>query len=99
MNFNRMFYRFRHLGVGVGVGVGASLVGYKYMIQPPKTEIKKVVLSDRVEWINYKNELHRKDGPAIEDADGYKAWYAYACYHSLNYSFPLLRSVTLVVPR
>jgi hypothetical protein len=24
---------------------------------------------------NEKNELHREDGPAIEDADGYKGWY------------------------
>jgi hypothetical protein len=24
-------------------------------------------------WLN--DELHREDGPAVEDANGYKAWY------------------------
>jgi len=26
-------------------------------------------------WYNSKGKLHRKDGPAIEWTDGYKAWY------------------------
>jgi len=28
--------------------------------------------------------LHRRDGPAIEDADGYKAWYVNDKLHRLN---------------
>jgi len=26
-------------------------------------------------WYNETGELHREDGPAVERADGYKAWY------------------------
>ena len=26
-------------------------------------------------WYNKSNKLHREDGPAVEYADGYKAWY------------------------
>ena len=28
-----------------------------------------------IRWYNDKEKLHRLDGPAIEEANGYKAWY------------------------
>ena len=33
------------------------------------------VYKDRTEWLNENGNLHRTDGPAIEWADGAKAWY------------------------
>jgi len=32
-------------------------------------------LSNSRRWYNKDRQLHRKDGPAVEDDDGYKAWY------------------------
>jgi hypothetical protein len=34
-----------------------------------------------IEWRNSDGKLHRKDGPAIERADGTKAWYVNGKYH------------------
>ena len=33
------------------------------------------VFSDKTEWYNKERKFHREDGPAIEWADGQKAWY------------------------
>jgi len=35
-------------------------------------------------WRNEARELHREDGPAIEHADGYKAWYVNGQCHRLD---------------
>jgi hypothetical protein len=35
----------------------------------------KKILSDRIEYRDEKGNLHREDGPAIEFANGTKAWY------------------------
>ena len=32
-------------------------------------------------WCNYKNELHRENGPAYESANGHKAWYFHGKRH------------------
>lgn len=37
-----------------------------------------------IRWYNEKNQLHRLDGPAIEDADGYKAWLVEGKLHRLD---------------
>ena len=39
--------------------------------------------NDRI-WLNNKDELHRVDGPAIEYADGSKAWYKNGELHRVN---------------
>jgi hypothetical protein len=44
--------------------------------------IKKKVLSNRVEYRNDKNELHREDGPAVEYYGGKKLWYINGVYYS-----------------
>jgi len=36
------------------------------------------------QWYNSKGKLHRKDGPAVEYADGYKAWYINGKRHREN---------------
>lgn len=36
---------------------------------------KNVTESGGVYWTNYKGQLHRIDGPAIESHDGIKEWY------------------------
>ena len=33
------------------------------------------VYEDRTEWFNEQGQFHREDGPTIEYADGYKAWW------------------------
>jgi hypothetical protein len=44
------------------------------------SEIIKTVLSDRAEWSrNY--QLHRLDGPAVEQNDGDKYWYQHGQLH------------------
>jgi hypothetical protein len=35
-------------------------------------------------WYNEKNYLHRLDGPAVEYANGYKAWLVEGKYHRLD---------------
>ena len=35
-------------------------------------------------WRNEAGELHREDGPAVERADGYKAWYVNGQRHRLD---------------
>ena len=35
-------------------------------------------------WKNHKGQLHRIDGPAIEDADGTKTWYVDGKLHRIN---------------
>ena len=37
-----------------------------------------------IHWYNDKDEYHRLDGPAIEYADGYKAWLVEGKYHRLD---------------
>ena len=37
-----------------------------------------------IRWYNDKHELHRLDGPAVEYADGYKAWYVEGKLHRLD---------------
>lgn len=37
-----------------------------------------------IRWYNDKNQLHRLDGPAIEGANGYKAWYVEGKCHRLD---------------
>ena len=37
-----------------------------------------------IRWYNDKNQLHRLDGPAIEGANGYKAWWVEDKRHRLN---------------
>ena len=32
-------------------------------------------------WSNKDKQLHREDGPAVEFASGYKAWYINGLYH------------------
>lgn len=41
--------------------------------------------SNRIEWRNEQDELHRVDGPAIEFLNGGKQWYVHA------YAFTLPR--------
>ena len=36
------------------------------------------------EWHNFSRKLHRLDGPAIEYANGYKAWYVNDRLHRLD---------------
>jgi len=36
------------------------------------------------EWLDESGRLHRLDGPAIEHADGYRAWYAEGKIHRLD---------------
>ena len=38
-------------------------------------EYKVKVYSDRTEWYNLEDQLHREDGPAMEYENGYKAYY------------------------
>ena len=38
-------------------------------------EYKVKVYSDKTEWYNLNDQLHREDGPAIEWANGDKYWY------------------------
>ena len=37
-----------------------------------------------IRWYNDKEKLHRLDDPAVEDADGYKAWWVDGKIHRLN---------------
>jgi hypothetical protein len=37
-----------------------------------------------IRWFNDKGELHRLDGPAIEGANGYKAWFVDGKRHRLD---------------
>jgi hypothetical protein len=37
-----------------------------------------------IRWYNDKDKRHRLDGPAIEYADGYKAWYVNGKLHRLD---------------
>ena len=37
-----------------------------------------------IRWYNDKDQLHRLDGPAIEGANGYKAWYVEGKCHRLD---------------
>jgi hypothetical protein len=37
-----------------------------------------------IRWFNDKGELHRLDGPAVEGANGYKAWYVDNKCHRLD---------------
>ena len=36
------------------------------------------------EWKNYKRELHREDGPAVEYVDGDKCWYQHSQPHRID---------------
>ena len=47
-------------------------------------EIIKIELPDRVEYKNELGQLHRLDGPAIENASGDKAWYQNGQRHRLD---------------
>ena len=38
-------------------------------------------ISGNKEWRNEDGSRHREDGPAVEYADGYKAWYLNGKYH------------------
>jgi len=38
-------------------------------------EYKVKVHNDRTDWYNLEDQRHREDGPAVEYADGYKAYY------------------------
>ena len=38
-------------------------------------EYKVEVHNDRTDWYNLEGQRHREDGPAVEYADGYKAYY------------------------
>jgi len=38
-------------------------------------EYKVKVHNDRTDWYNLEGQRHREDGPAVEYADGYKAYY------------------------
>ena len=42
------------------------------------------VYSDKTEWFNKANQLHRLDGPAVEVSDGYKAWCQNGQLHRLG---------------
>ena len=42
------------------------------------------VFDDRTEWFNKEGKYHRLDGPAIEYADGYKAWFQKGKRHRLD---------------
>jgi hypothetical protein len=42
------------------------------------------VNKERTEWRNENGQLHRLDGPAVEMADGYKAWYQNGQRHRLD---------------
>ena len=37
-----------------------------------------------VRWYDNKNQLHRLEGPAIEHANGYKAWFVEGKLHRLD---------------
>jgi hypothetical protein len=37
-----------------------------------------------IRWFNDKGELHRLDGPAVEGANGYKAWFVNDKLHRLD---------------
>jgi hypothetical protein len=46
---------------------------------------KVTVYEDKtIRWFNDKGELHRLDGPAIERANGYKAWFVDGKRHRLD---------------
>ena len=36
------------------------------------------------EWRNEKNNLHREDGPAVEEADGCKSWWVNGKRHKVD---------------
>ena len=38
-------------------------------------EYKVIVTEYNTTWRNLEGQLHREDGPAVEDVDGYKAYY------------------------
>jgi hypothetical protein len=44
----------------------------------------RVYDNGEVNWFNEKEQLHRKDGPAIEEPDGYKAWWSNGKRHREN---------------
>jgi len=35
----------------------------------------EIALDGTKYWHNSQGEVHREDGPAVEESDGYKAWY------------------------
>lgn len=42
----------------------------------PDGGTKSVIFGgQRTEWRDKEGQLHRQDGPAIEDTDGYKSWW------------------------
>jgi hypothetical protein len=46
----------------------------------------KVIVDEQktIRWFNDKDEYHRLDGPAVEMANGYKAWYVDDKLHRLD---------------
>lgn len=45
---------------------------------------RKELSNGSIEYRNSKGELHREDGPAVEEADGTKKWYLNGQLHRLR---------------
>ena len=57
---------------------------YKERCYCEGAHVKIYTYGECIEWLNDSGQLHREDGPAIENQNGYKEWYVNGQRHRLD---------------